>query len=365
MPSIVTDEVFMRRAIALAQRAKGSTFPNPAVGAVVVNADGVVVGEGATGVCGGPHAERRALKQAGAAAAGAALYVTLEPCSHFGRTPPCADAVIEAGIGTVIAAAKDPNPLVNGKGLKRLRAHGIAVKTGLLAKEAALVNEDFFWAVTHKRPWVALKLAMTLDGRIADGGGASKWITSPASRQAVQEIRRRHGAIGVGSGTLLADNPKLTARCGRKTYYPTRIVFASTDAIPKDSYFITRAEETRSIVAVKNKRKKGIDKRGVEYWYTGTNDDAESIDTFLNMAFAEGINSILIEGGRRVATAFLENGFVNKLYLFYGNKIFGNGKDGLLFSRGLTVGNSLALSDIDYQRIGEDFLVTGYIDGRA
>jgi diaminohydroxyphosphoribosylaminopyrimidine deaminase / 5-amino-6-(5-phosphoribosylamino)uracil reductase len=365
------DESFMRRALDLAGRAKGSTFPNPAVGAVVVNAAGEVAGEGATGVCGGPHAERRALKQAGAAAVGATMYVTLEPCSHFGRTPPCADAVIEAGIGAVVAAVKDPNPLVNGKGFRRLRSHGVAVRTGLLAKEAALVNEDFFWAAANRRPWVALKLAMTLDGRIADCGGGSKWITSAASRQIVQDIRRRHGAIGVGAGTLIADDPKLTARCGRKTYYPARIVFSSTENIPEDSYFMTHAGEARTIAVIKNnnksKREKGIDRRGidkngrVEYWYTGSNDDAESINAFLDMACAEGINSILIEGGQRVASAFLENGFVNKLYLFYGGRIFGDGLDGLSFSRGLTVNSPLMLGDISYQQIGDDLLATGYV----
>jgi len=370
------DESFMRRALALADRAKGSTFPNPAVGAVVVDAAGRVVGEGATGVCGGPHAERRALKRAGVAAAGSTMYVTLEPCSHFGRTPPCVDAIIEAGVGAVVAAVKDPNPLVNGKGLRRLRAHGVAVRTGLLAKEAALVNEDFFWAVANRRPWVALKLAMTLDGRIADCGGGSKWITSPASRMAVQEIRRRHGAVGVGYGTLAADDSKLTARCGGKTYYPARIVFASTENIPKDTYFMTHANEARTIVVVKDnrvgKRKKGIDRQGintnridkrggVEYWHTGSSGDAESINTFLDMAYAEGINSILIEGGRRVASAFLEGGFVNKVYLFYGNKIFGDGLSGLSFSRGLTVDNPLVLGDVSYQQIGDDFLATGYV----
>jgi diaminohydroxyphosphoribosylaminopyrimidine deaminase/5-amino-6-(5-phosphoribosylamino)uracil reductase len=369
------DESFMRRALALAARAKGSTFPNPAVGAVIVDAAGNVAGEGATGICGGPHAERRALKQAGAAAAGATMYVTLEPCSHFGRTPPCADAIAEAGIGTVVAAVKDPNPLVNGKGFKRLRAGGVAVRAGLLEREAALINEDFLWAAANRRPWVALKLAMTLDGRIADCGGGSKWITSPAARQAAHDIRRRHGAIGVGAGTLIADDPKLTARCGRKTYHPARIVFSSGKDIPKQSYFITHAEEARTIVVVKDnkaRRKNGtdgraadgcrIDKKGnIEYWHTGSGDDYESIGAFLDTAYAEGLNSILIEGGQRVAGAFLENGFVNKLYLFYGNKIFGNGKNGLAFSRGLTVGESLIPRDMTYRQLGDDFLAEGYV----
>jgi diaminohydroxyphosphoribosylaminopyrimidine deaminase/5-amino-6-(5-phosphoribosylamino)uracil reductase len=372
LPTFAAAESFMRRALALADRAKGLTFPNPAVGAVIVDAAGMVVGEGATGVCGGPHAEKLALKRAGAAAAGATMIATLEPCSHFGRTPPCTDAIIKAGISKVVVAVKDPNPLVNGRGIRQLKAAGIDVRIGLLAREAALINEDFFWAVTRKRPWVALKLALTLDGRIADCRGGSKWITSAASRRAVQDIRRRHGAVGVGAGTLAADDPKLTARCGRKTYYPARIVFSSTENIPKDSYFMTHTDEARTIVVVKNKnnkdkRKKGIDKGrvdrngGVEYWYTGESGDAESINTFLDMACAEGINSVLIEGGRRLASAFLENGFVNKLYLFYGNRIFGDGLDGLSFSHGLDVGAPLTLSGISYQQTGEDFLVTGYV----
>jgi diaminohydroxyphosphoribosylaminopyrimidine deaminase/5-amino-6-(5-phosphoribosylamino)uracil reductase len=289
------------------------------------------------------------------------MYVTLEPCSHFGRTPPCADAIAEAGVAKVIAAVKDPNPLVSGAGFRRLRARGVEVRTGLLAREAALVNEDFFWAIAKKRPWVALKLAMTLDGRVADARGESKWITSPAARVEVQEIRRRHGAVAVGKNTILCDDSKLTARCGKKAFYPARIVFSSSADIPKKSYFMTHTDEARSIVVIKGKNNKGIDiDRGVEYWHTGAGDDAKSIDTFLDMAYSEGINSILVEGGQRVASVFLENGFVNKLYLFYGNKIFGGGKDGLLFSRGLTVGESMALSGVGHQSFGDDFLVTGY-----
>jgi diaminohydroxyphosphoribosylaminopyrimidine deaminase/5-amino-6-(5-phosphoribosylamino)uracil reductase len=221
-----TDELFMRRALALARKAKGGTFPNPAVGAVVVGVGGDIVGEGATGVCGGPHAEKRALKKAGGKALGATMYVTLEPCSHFGRTPPCADDIIKAGIRRVVAAVKDPNPLVCGKGIRKLKAHGIDVSTGLSAREATQINEDFFWAVTQKRPWVSLKLAMTLDGRIADCAGGSKWITSDAARREVQEIRRHHSAVAVGKNTLLCDDPKLTARCGGKTCYPARVIFA-------------------------------------------------------------------------------------------------------------------------------------------
>jgi len=357
-----TDKLFMQRALTLAREAKGTTFPNPAVGAVVVNAGGDVVGEGATGVYGGPHAEKRALEMAGEAARGTVMYVTLEPCSHFGKTPPCVDEIIRAGVGRVVAAVEDPNPLVSGEGLRQLKAHGVDVQVGLLSEEAALVNEDFFWAITNKRPWVAVKLAMTLDGRIADYQGGSKWITSPDARREVQEIRRRHGAVAVGKNTLLNDDPKLTARCEEKTLYPARIVFSSDTNIPQTCYFFNHADETRTIVVVKGEKERCIDRAGaVEFWHTGTTDCAESINTFLDMATAENLNSILVEGGQRLASAFLENGFVNKLYLFYGNRIFGSGKDGLMFSRGLPVDGCISMRNVTHQSLGDNFLVTGYL----
>ncbi|MDR3013122.1 MAG: bifunctional diaminohydroxyphosphoribosylaminopyrimidine deaminase/5-amino-6-(5-phosphoribosylamino)uracil reductase RibD [Chitinispirillales bacterium] len=357
------DNHHMQRALALARKAKGTTFPNPAVGAVVVDAGGKVVGEGATSVCGGPHAEKLAIKKAGAAARGATMFVTLEPCVHFGRTPSCVDEIIEAGVKKVITAVKDPNPLVNGKGLRKLKAHGIDVQTGLLARSAVLVNEDYCWSIVNKRPWVSIKLAMTLDGRIADCDDKSKWITSEASRREVQEIRRYHSAIAVGRHTLLSDDPKLTARCGRKTYYPARIVFSSTGNIPADKYFLTHADEARTIVVIGNSKKCVIERiDNVEYWYLGKKDVAESINTFLEMAYAEGLTSVLIEGGQKLASNFLEHDFVNKAYLFYGNKIFGNGKNGLMFSKGLPIENSVYLDRVEHRSFGDDFFVSGYVN---
>jgi diaminohydroxyphosphoribosylaminopyrimidine deaminase/5-amino-6-(5-phosphoribosylamino)uracil reductase len=176
-----SDAAFMSRALELSWLVKGKTFPNPAVGAVIVS-HSKIIGEGATQECGGPHAERVALEKAGAGAKGATLYVTLEPCCHVGRTPPCTDAIIAAGIKRVVAAIGDPNPRVNGKGRRQLKAAGIAVETGLLKNEAEAVNEDFFWAITKRRAWITLKLACTLDGRIADERGDSRWITNAAAR---------------------------------------------------------------------------------------------------------------------------------------------------------------------------------------
>jgi diaminohydroxyphosphoribosylaminopyrimidine deaminase/5-amino-6-(5-phosphoribosylamino)uracil reductase len=211
----VPDTNFMSEAIALAWSVKGKTFPNPAVGAIVVHRSGIV-GTGTTQPWGGAHAERVALNQAGPLARGATLYVTLEPCCHQGRTPPCIDAVIEAGIGRVVVGVGDPNPLVNGKGIARLRTAGIAVDAFLLREEAEAVNEDFFWAITRRRSWITLKLALTLDGRIADSQGFSKWITDSPARAFAHELRRRHAAIAVGRTTLERDDPRLTVRRKRE-----------------------------------------------------------------------------------------------------------------------------------------------------
>jgi diaminohydroxyphosphoribosylaminopyrimidine deaminase/5-amino-6-(5-phosphoribosylamino)uracil reductase len=196
---------------------------------------------------------------------------------------------------------------------------------------------------------------------VADFKGGSKWITSPAARREVQEIRRRHSAVAVGKNTLLRDDPKLTARCG-KIYYPARIVFSPDTKIPKNSYFFTHSDEARSIVVVKGSKKRGIERKGgLEFWHTGSNGYAESIDTFLDMAYSEELTSILIEGGQKLASGFLENGFVNKVHLFYGNKIFGGGTEGLRFARGLAVGGCLSLDKISRRSFGDDFLVTGYV----
>ena len=357
-----TDKIFMQRALELAWGAKGKTFPNPAVGAVIVTDESKIIAEAATGACGGDHAEKAALKKAKAAARGAALYVTLEPCSHYGRTPPCTNEIIEAGIKRVVMPLKDPNPLVGGKGMRQLRAHGITVESGLLKNEAALINEDFFWSITKKRPWVTLKLAMTLDGRIADEQNGSKWITSDQSRRFVQELRRCHSAVAVGKNTLLRDDPKLTARCGRKTYFPARIIFSSDPQIARGSYFFNNSYEARSIVVLRNSKKKGIERiDNIEFWHTASPDRGESINEFLDIAYSEGLTSIFVEGGRQLASSFLEYGFVNKAHLFYGNKIFGGGTEGLLFSRGLPVCDCLGLDKISHRSLGEDFLVSGYV----
>ena len=353
------DKFFMSIALSLAEKAKGTTFPNPAVGAVIVK-DGAIVGKGATGSGGVPHAEKTAIARAGRRAFNATMYVTLEPCDHFGKSPPCTGAIIAAGIKTVIVSISDPNPLVNGRGIRALKKNGVRVSCGLMRENASVLNEDFFWAITRKTPWITLKLALTLDGRIADARGNSRWITTLSSRSFVHGLRRRHAAIAVGGATLKKDDPKLTVRHVNGPD-PVRIVFSSNPRLPAASYFVRNAHRARSIVVVAA----GADQlkkkcaNGLETWYTGSREAEKSLLSFLRMAYAEGITSIFVEGGQKLATTFLENRLVNRLYLFYGNEILGAGREAFSFNKGLSLENAIVLKQLKKKVFGPDFMVTG------
>lgn len=349
----------MKKAFRLALAAKGRTFPNPAVGAVVVS-NGQVVGTGATQQCGGPHAEKVALQKAGDLAKGATLYVTLEPCCHFGRTPPCTEAIIASGVKKVVAAVHDPNPLVSGNGFLKLQEAGIEISSGILEQECLRLNEDFCWSITQKKAWITVKLALTLDGRIADGSNFSKWITGEQSRNYVHELRRKHAAVGIGRATLDIDDPKLTVR-HKKGYNPARIVFSSNRQIPEASYFYQHSKDTRSIIVIPGQTRKIVRnvESGLEEWYTGALSYSDNLKIFPAMAYEEGISSVFIEGGQKIASQFLELGLVNRLYLFYGNRLVGKGKEGILFSEGLPMKRCISLDQMESATFGEDFMVTG------
>jgi diaminohydroxyphosphoribosylaminopyrimidine deaminase/5-amino-6-(5-phosphoribosylamino)uracil reductase len=367
MPTRFTekDKQFMHRAFKLASEAKGRTFPNPAVGAVLVKKNRIV-GEGYTAAWGGDHAEIAALRMAGGRARGATLYVTLEPCAHHGRTPPCTNAILAAGIGRVVAALKDPNPLVAGRGFAFLRKHGIVVATGLMRSEACALNEDFCWAITTKRPWVTLKLALTLDGRIADSRGDSQWITNGLEQTMTHRLRSRHAAIVVGRGTVLKDNPSLTVRLVRG-HSPARFVFSTTPTLPARLQLVKTPKTVASTIVCPGGRagSKTIGPGGVAIWHTGTHNPVKMARTFLAMAHNEGLNSIMVEGGSRLASLFLENGLVNRLYLFYGNMVLGNGLSGLAFKTGLSMKKALVLDKIEFHRLGDNFMVTGIVARKA
>ena len=353
------DRMHMEHALYLADGAKGITFPNPAVGAVVVK-KGKVVGKGSTDVCGKDHAEKKALKDAKGHAQGATLYLTLEPCHHYGRTPPCTHDIIDAGIKRVIIALKDPNPLVNGKGIRYLRRNKVDVSVGLMRKEASELNEDFFWSVTHKVPWISLKLALTFDGKVADVYGDSKWITNKKARTFVHDIRRRHAAVAIGSTTLEKDNPQLNVRYV-KGKSPVRFVFSSKNNFKGNTRFMKDANKFRSIVVL-NKGKKGqkkVDPSGVELWYTGTGKTPRNLLAFMEMAYKDGLTSILVEGGQQLASSFLEHKLVNRLYLFYGNRLLGKGIDGISFSKGLKVKKGMHLINTKTYCFDDNMMITG------
>jgi diaminohydroxyphosphoribosylaminopyrimidine deaminase/5-amino-6-(5-phosphoribosylamino)uracil reductase len=360
-----SDREFMAQAIDLAWSVKGKTFPNPAVGAIVV-AKGLVVGRGATQHAGGDHAEKLAIKKAGMRSRGATLYVTLEPCCHFGRTPPCTEVIIKAGIKRVVVAEGDPNPLVAGKGIAQLKAAGIRIDGGVLGDRAKRINEDFAWAITRRRAWITLKLALTLDGRIADAKGDSQWITGKKARLFAHELRRCHAAVAVGANTLAADNPRLTVR-HIKGFAPARILFSSQGTVPEGSCFVKHAKEARSIVVAKglDERIERDDRTGIEYWYIGKGAPAARLKVFTRMAFETDLTSVLVEGGGQLASAFLEHGLVNRVYLLYGNKLFGNGLAGFRFSRGLPVNRCIGLKNFSAFPLGDTLGITGkpYIIG--
>lgn len=356
---IETDYYFMHYALNLAYKVKGATFPNPAVGAVVVK-QGKIVGTGATKPYGGNHAEKVALKSAGENAKNAALYVTLEPCCHFGQTSPCTQTIVEAGIKKVVVAVKDSNPLVNGRGIRFLRNKKIEVSVGIMSEEASALNEDFFWSITHRLPWITLKLASTLDGKIADSSGNSKWITNKSSRTFVHELRRRHAAVAIGRETLIKDNPQLTVRYV-KGASPVRIVFTSDTTIPEISHFQKDAEKYRSIIFCKGGKKgrKENNAKGIKIWYSGYKKNDSHLKAFLPMAYDEGLTSILVEGGQKLASSFLEFKLVNRLYIFYSNTIIGQGVESFSFSKKLTIDRNIHLTEIKTRSFDDNIMVTG------
>ncbi|MBC7256464.1 MAG: bifunctional diaminohydroxyphosphoribosylaminopyrimidine deaminase/5-amino-6-(5-phosphoribosylamino)uracil reductase RibD, partial [Chloroflexi bacterium] len=311
-------ERFMRRALELARRGAGWTRPNPLVGAVVVK-DGGVLGEGYHAVCGGPHAEAVALLEAGERARGADLYLTLEPCVDFPgkRTPPCTDAVLEAGIRRVIVATADPNPCVSGRGLARLREAGVEVVEGVLADEARRLNEVFFHWVVHRTPFVVLKLALSLDGKIATRAGKSRWITGPGSRRVVHALRARYGAILVGVGTVLADDPSLTVRAAEGPQ-PLRVVLDSAGRIPLGAKVLSPG--VRTIIATTDRMpmeaEAALRGKGAEVWRLPGEGDRVDLPALLRRLGKE-TDSLLVEGGSEVAWSFLSRGLVHKVAFFY------------------------------------------------
>jgi len=373
-----TDEKFLRRSLELAAQGIGLTSPNPCVGAVVVDEQGRVCGEGFHIYEGVKHAEILALESAGGKARGATLFLNLEPCSHQGRTGPCADALIAAGIGRVVACMQDPNPLVSGQGFAKLRAAGIAVASGILEDEAKALNESFAKYIRRSEPLVTLKAAMTLDGKIApppaekaapgSSGPTGGWITSDVARHHVQELRHQHDAIMVGVGTVIADNPLLTDRSGLPRRRPLlRVIVDSRLRMPLDSRIVKTANNDVLILCsfAEEKKKQQLLDRGIrveqiEQMTADGRPDMLGISRFLGKL---EITSLIIEGGALINWAALAANIVDKVFLYYAPKILaGTGSVPFAAGYGFRHMNDAAyVKSIKLHRFGEDFAVEGYL----
>jgi diaminohydroxyphosphoribosylaminopyrimidine deaminase/5-amino-6-(5-phosphoribosylamino)uracil reductase len=316
--SAETDVRHMQRALELAARGLGDTNPNPLVGCVVVDPNGAVVGEGWHQRAGGAHAEVAALAAAGDRARGATLYVTLEPCSHQGRTPPCAPRVREAGVARVVVAMRDPNPAVDGRGLAQLRDAGVAVSLGVCKAEALQQNERFVVAARGERPFVLLKAALTLDGRIATRTGDSQWITTPAQRRTARALRRQFDAVCAGVGTVIADDPRLLPTPAVARPF-TRVVLDSHLRIPLQSKLVRQARRSRVWVlacASHPRRRQELEARGVRVLIGPPKHGRVSLPWALGVLRQEGIWSLMVEGGSEVLGAFLHARLMDQVALF-------------------------------------------------
>jgi len=358
-------EALMRRALELAERGLGWTNPNPLVGAVIVK-QGRIVGEGFHQRFGGPHAEVHALEAAGERARGAELYVNLEPCAHQGKTPPCVERIIAAGIKKVYIATRDPNPLVSGRGVERLRQAGIEVVEGVLAEEAQKLNEHFFKFIRTGRPFVVLKLATTLDGRIADSEGNSRWISSERSRQLVHLLRQRYMAVLVGVGTVLRDDPQLTVRelpAGLEPRQPLRVVLDSTGRTPPEARVLDKSAPTAIATTPRmpEEAEARYRARGAQVWRFGEDDRGRvDLHKLIEHLGREGYDSLLVEGGAEVAAGFLRAGLVDKLILFIAPKLLGKGLPAVGELGIDRLERALRLEKVTVRLEGEDLVYEAY-----
>lgn len=360
------DEIWMRRALRLARKGIGRTNPNPMVGCVIVK-DDRVIGEGYHHKAGEPHAEIMALRSATESVKGSTVYVTLEPCSHYGRTPPCADALVSAGVSRVVAALKDPNPKVSGDGLARLKSAGIDVSCGILESEAFQLNEIFIKYITTGMPFTLLKCAMSLDGKIATRTGDSKWISGEKSRAQVHKIRTEYRAIMVGIGTVLNDNPHLTSRKSGYSRDPIRVIADGLAETPTDCLAILEESYSPCLIAVTKdapqSRIDALQEAGAEVLVLPGSGHHLDLKALMSHLASREIDSVLIEGGGNLAAAALNAGIVDKVLFFYAPKIIG-GKEAITPVEGEGVSfvqDAIHLDRITVRRFGEDVAIQGYV----
>lgn len=359
------DRFYMALALDLARQGLGRTSPNPAVGCVVTR-DGQILGRGYHAAAGKPHAEVVALREAGSRAAGSDLYVSLEPCAHHGRTPPCAELVARSGVRRVVAATRDPNPRVAGQGIEILRTAGIRVDVGVLEAEAARMNEAFFLSIRDKRPYVHLKLAATLDGKIATRTGDSRWISSEQSRRRVHELRDRCGAVVVGVSTAAQDNPRLTVRLpGRPERCILRFVLDPVLRIPSELHLLSREEAAHTVLVCSDRaspeRIAALQGKGAAVLCVSEVSGRLDLGPVLEDVYRRGRMELLVEGGSETARAFLDAGFVDRIHIFLSPRILG-GRDAVPLVGGVSperIEEALRLAEVEVDQVGPDVYVTG------
>jgi len=363
---LAVDDRFMWAALDLARRGRGKTEPNPMVGAVVVR-DGQIVGTGYHRAAGDIHAEVMALQKAGESAAGAMLYVNLEPCVHQGRTGPCTEAIIAAGISMVVAAMEDPNPLVSGKGFQRLRDAGVKVKVGVLEEKARRLNEVFIKHITTGRPFVIVKTAVTADGKIATRTGRSRWITGEKARAFVHRLRNNSDAIAVGIDTVLQDDPRLTARLeesGGKD--PRRVVIDSRARLPIDARMINMPSRATTILATTAaappEKRRVLEEKGVEILLLPERGGRVDLDALMGELGKRGVCQLLVEGGGTLNYSLLQAGLIDKVMLFIAPLIVGGRDSPTSFDGSGVAGLEQAwrLEDLEIKRYDGDLLMIGY-----
>jgi diaminohydroxyphosphoribosylaminopyrimidine deaminase / 5-amino-6-(5-phosphoribosylamino)uracil reductase len=378
MPDHDTDELFLHRALDLARKGIGLTSPNPCVGALIVDAKGEIVSTGSHTYDGVKHAEILAIEQAGEKARGATLYINLEPCSHQGRTAPCTDAVIAAGISRVVACMQDPNPQVSGQGFAKLRSAGIDVSSGTLEEQAKALNESFAKYIRHHTPLVTLKAAMTLDGKIAPpakqsssraekNSSRAEWITGESARAHVHELRHQHDAILVGVGTVVADDPLLTDRSGRSRRRPLlRVILDSHLRLPLDSRIAKTVQDDVLVLCsfAESKKKARLLKLGIRVDQLPTNSDGRpDMAAVVHFLGQMEIISLMIEGGSTVNGAALSAGIVDKVFLYYAPRILA-GAASVPFAAEpgfKSIADAIHVMCTRLHRFGEDFAVEGYL----
>lgn len=360
-----TDEQYMQLALDLAASAKGKTNPNPLVGAVIVK-DGVIVGTGLHRKAGEPHAEVHAFNMAGEHAKGATLYVTLEPCSHYGKTPPCANLVVASEVRRVVVAMEDPNPAVAGRGIQLIREAGIEVQVGLLEAQAKKLNERFIHNMLTKRPFVIAKYAMTLDGKLATHTGHSKWITGESARLEVHKLRNEVDAILVGIGTVLADNPSLTTRLpegGGKN--PIRVLLDSNLQVSLEANIVNTEEAQTIIVTTEHanlEKVQALEGKGVQILKVSQNESGLNLEEMLDELYKQGITDVLVEGGSSVNASFVRAGLINKFLVYIAPKLLG-GVNSLTPVAGSNVAYMTDALDVAFDQVeqfGEDLCITAY-----